>query len=70
MNPQELDVVTLAVDLPEDGLRAGDIGTVVYLFGTPTAAYEVEFVDADGSTRAMVTLTADQIRPYPPDQEK
>jgi hypothetical protein len=55
MDPQELDVVTLAVDLPEDGLRAGDVGTVVYLFQTPTTAYEVEFVDPDGSTRAMVT---------------
>jgi hypothetical protein len=65
MNPQELDVVTLAVDLPDEGLRAGDTGTVVYLFHTPTTAFEVEFVDEDGSTRAMVTLTADQLRPDP-----
>jgi hypothetical protein len=64
MNPQELELVTLAVDLPGDGLRAGDIGTVVDVFETPTTAYEVEFVDADGTTRAMVTLTADQLRPY------
>jgi hypothetical protein len=64
MNPQELEVVTLAVDLPEDGLRAGDIGTVVDVFEIPTTAYEVEFVEADGTTRAMVTLTADQLRPY------
>jgi Domain of unknown function (DUF4926) len=70
MKLQELDVVTLAVDLPEEGLQAGDIGTVVYLFESPAPAYEVEFVDDDGSTRAMVTLTADQLRPYPPDRSR
>jgi hypothetical protein len=66
MNPQELDVVTLAVDLPDDDLRAGDTGTVVYLFENPATAYEVEFLDAEGSTRAIVTLTADQLRPTSP----
>jgi hypothetical protein len=58
----ELDVVTLTTDLPEDGLPAGSIGTVVHIFHRPHTAYEVEFTDADGSTTAMVTVTADQLR--------
>jgi Domain of unknown function (DUF4926) len=59
---EELDVVTLATDLPEDGLRAGATGTVVHIFHRPHTAYEVEFADSEGVTTAMVTLTAEQLR--------
>jgi hypothetical protein len=62
MDINELDVVTLATDLPEKGLAAGAIGTVVHIFHKPSTAYEVEFVDTDGRTVAMATLTADQLR--------
>jgi hypothetical protein len=60
-----LDVVTLAADLPEEGLRAGAIGTIVHVFERPRRAYEVEFVDREGQTVAMVTLGPEQIRPGP-----
>jgi Domain of unknown function (DUF4926) len=60
---KELDVVTLAIDLPDHGLTAGATGTVVHIFHTPYTAYEVEFTDANGATVAMVPLTADQLRP-------
>jgi hypothetical protein len=61
MNVNELDVVTLTEDLPDHGIKAGATGTVVSVFHKPRPAYEVEFVDEeDGSTIAMVTLTADQ----------
>jgi hypothetical protein len=62
MDVRELDVVTLAADLPADGLHAGDTGTVVHVFHKPYTAYEVEFTDSDGRTIAMVTLTANQFR--------
>jgi hypothetical protein len=62
MDVREFDVVALAADLPGDGLRAGDTGTVVHVFHTPYTAYEVEFADSDGRTIAMVTLTANQFR--------
>jgi hypothetical protein len=62
MDVRELDVVALNVDLPDNGLRAGETGTVVHVFHRPHTAYEVEFTDRDGRTLAMVTLTADQIR--------
>ena len=65
MKFNELDVVTLTVDLPEDGLPAGATGTVVHIFHRPYTAYEVEFTDSDGTTTAMVTVTADQLRAAP-----
>jgi hypothetical protein len=64
MDIKELDVVTLTAALPEQGLEAGAIGTVVHVFHTPNIAFEVEFVDDDGTTAAMATLTRDQFRPW------
>jgi hypothetical protein len=57
----ELDDVILTCDLPEHGLSAGDIGTVV-LVHRGAAGYEVEFTSLDGDTIAVVTLMADQVR--------
>jgi hypothetical protein len=58
----ELDDVILTCDLPEHGLSAGDIGTVV-LVHRSGAGYEVEFTSLNGDTIAVVTLMADQVRP-------
>ncbi|THV33614.1 DUF4926 domain-containing protein [Glycomyces buryatensis] len=59
----ELDVVELAVDVPEEGVKAGEVGTIVLVHGNPVEAYEVEFVNPDGSTLAMFALRPEQIRP-------
>lgn len=59
---QELDDVILTYDLPKYGLASGDIGTVV-LVHKESKGYEVEFTALDGETIAIVTLTADQVRP-------
>ena len=59
----ELGLVELAVVLPEHGLEAGDIGTVVHL-PPDGATAEVEFARADGETVAMLTLGKAQIRPF------
>jgi hypothetical protein len=58
-----LDVVTLVEDLPEEGLRAGSTGTIVHVFDRPQRAYEVEFLDEDGSTIATAALLPGQIKP-------
>lgn len=58
---KELETVVLAQDLPDHGLREGDIGTIVMVHGQGTG-YEVEFVTLDGQTVAVVTLAADQVR--------
>ena len=58
----EHDCVVLTVDLVEDGLKAGDIGTAVHIHHGGTG-YEVEFMTLAGETLAVVTLLASQIRP-------
>jgi hypothetical protein len=49
----ELDTVVLTRDLPENGLEAGDVGTVV-LIHDEGAGYEVEFTSLAGNTLAVV----------------
>jgi len=58
---KELEQIVLTEDLPEYGLRAGDVGTVV-LVHQEGKGYEVEFVALDGETLAVTTLLADQVR--------
>ncbi len=58
---REHDTVILAVDLPEHGLRRGDLGAVVHVYGAGEE-FEVEFVALDGETIALVTLGPDSIR--------
>jgi YgiT-type zinc finger domain-containing protein len=51
----------LTTDLPEYGLRAGDLGTVVLVH--KHSGYEVEFMTLDGETIAVVSLSPEQVRP-------
>lgn len=55
----------LTVDLPEHGLCAGDVGTVVerHVVAGREPGYSVEFFDMTGRTVAVVTLTASDLRP-------
>lgn len=62
---EELSTVVLTVDLPEHDLRAGDLGTVV-LAHQGGRGYTVEFTTLSGETIAVVTLSADQVRPTRP----
>ena len=55
-----LDTVVLTVDIQERGLRVGDIGAVVELYGSEGA--EVEFITGSGKTQAVLTLKQSQIR--------
>jgi hypothetical protein len=58
---QETELAVLTVDLPEYGLKAGDVGTVVLVHGRK--GYEVEFMTLDGETVAVSSLQAAQVRP-------
>ena len=64
---EELDIVALTCDVPEDGLKRGDTGTVVDVLGDG-AAFLVEFMDSDGDTIAVPFLTKDQVRPASPEE--
>lgn len=59
---REHDRVVLTTPVPEEGLEAGDVGTVVHVYSDGDA-YEVEFVTLDGHTAAVVTLDTQQVRP-------
>lgn len=63
-----LDVVALTEDLPERGLRRGQVGTVVEILAD--GVFEVEFADSRGVTYAMLALHADQliVLHYEPEQ--
>ena len=58
---KELDTVVLTVDLPEHGLRQGDVGAVVLVHGKK--GFEVEFTALDGETLTVVSLMREQVRP-------
>jgi len=60
MTLRNLDVVVLRDDLSSQGLKQGDLGTVVEVYGPD--AVEVEFVTASGRTQALVTLPPSAVR--------
>jgi Domain of unknown function (DUF4926) len=56
-----LDVVVLTQDLLAHGLRRGDLGSVVEIYGPDSIG--VEFVAASGRTQAVVTVRPEDLRP-------
>ena len=54
-----LDVIALTKNLPEKGLIAGQVGTVVEIL--EQNVFEVDFSDEEGQTYASVALRFDQI---------
>ncbi len=64
--PKLLETIIATVNIPDQRVLAGDLGTIVEVYADPTPAYDIEFVNADGSTRALVTLSPDQIRRLSP----
>ena len=56
--------VVLARDIPEEKLRAGDVGTIVERHDVPgrETGYSVEFFDMLGNTVVVVTVPASALR--------
>ncbi|MCI0484670.1 MAG: DUF4926 domain-containing protein [candidate division NC10 bacterium] len=61
MRYKVLDTVVLDRDLPQLGLRSGDLGAVVQVYEPD--GLEVEFVTASGKTQALATLNVRDVRP-------
>ncbi len=59
---KEHDIVVLTEDVPEEGLTAGDVGTVVHIHNQGEG-YEVEFMTLAGQTTAMASLLAKKVGP-------
>jgi hypothetical protein len=61
-----LDTVVATVNFPDHNVLAGDLGAIVEVYTHPSLAYDVEFVNPDGSTRALLTLVPEQVRVLSP----
>jgi hypothetical protein len=57
---KEHDRIVLKNDIPAEGRKAGDVGTVVHVYRNGLA-YEVEFTTLAGDTAAVVTVEAPQV---------
>jgi hypothetical protein len=62
---QEYDVIRLKKPISSQNVSVGDKGTILMIFDEPNLpkAYEVEFLDEEGHTIALVTVTDDEIEP-------
>lgn len=64
--------VALAVDVPTEGIRRGDVATIVEHHASPApgveAGYTVEVFNAVGETRAVLTLPASSLEPLRRDE--
>jgi len=49
MKFNDSETVKTLIDFPTEGIKKGEIGTVVMPFTIPHEAYEVEFLKDDGS---------------------
>jgi hypothetical protein len=58
---KEHDLVVLEAAVPDEGLVAGDVGTVVHIY-RDGEAFEVEFTTLEGKTAAVITVEASQVR--------
>ncbi len=61
MTIKEHDCVVLTADLPKEGLKAGDVGTVIHIH-KGCVAYEVEFMTFAGKTIAIATVEGSDLR--------
>ncbi len=59
---KEHERVVLKKGIPEQGLKTGDVGTVVHIY-KKGEAFEVEFLTLHGETVVIATLNASQVRP-------
>jgi hypothetical protein len=60
--PRLLDTVICTEDFPQAQVLTGDLGAIVEIYAQPNLAYEVEFVNPDGTTRALLALEPNQVR--------
>jgi hypothetical protein len=59
---KEHERIALKRNIPAEGLKAGDVGTVIHVH-KKGAAFEVEFLTLHGETITVTTLDASQVRP-------
>lgn len=65
MTYRVLDTIVLDRDMPDHGLRTGNLGAVVEVYEPD--GLEVEFVTASGRAAAVLTLKTQDVRPVADD---
>lgn len=57
MSFEVYETVKVLENDPNDGIKKGDIGTIIMVYETPYKAYEVEFADEEGklSTKEFIS---------------
>lgn len=58
---KEHERIILTQDIPQEGLKTGDVGTIVHIY-PQGVAFEVEFVSLTGDTAAMATVPVAHLR--------
>lgn len=61
MKFNEYDVIRLLVNLEEDNVFKGEIGTVLMAYTQPKEAYEVEINNEDGTQKAQFIALPEQL---------
>ena len=57
---KEHDIITVTVDVPAEGLSAGDVGAIVHCYPARDA-YEVEFLDDQGRPKGVMTVSGSHL---------
>ena len=60
--------VAFAVDVPDDGIRKGDVATIVECFDKPRPGYALEVFNAVGETVAVVAVPETSLEPLSEDE--
>jgi hypothetical protein len=62
---REYDVVRLRTPISSKNLSTRNKGTILIVYDEPglPKAYEIEFLDEEGQTIAILTLTEDEVEP-------
>jgi len=60
--PKLFDVIELLQDIPEEDLKKGDIGAIIVIYDKPREAYEVEFLNSDGTEKGTAVVHEEQFK--------
>ena len=61
MKFEDLEGVRTLIDFPKHGIKKGEVGTIVHIFSFPSEAYEVEFINKDGSTKVNFAISPEHL---------
>lgn len=64
MKFEELELVRSLKRFEEKDIQKGEVGVIVAVFTKPYEAYEVEFVNKNGTTKAIFAILPEDLEKY------